>query len=234
MKAPIPANDKERLAALRDYAILDTAGEQIYDDVTKLVAYICGVPMASISFVDEDRQWFKARLGVAAQETPRDIAFCAHTILGHEPLIVRDALDDSRFADSPLVKTGERVRFYAGFPLESPEGLALGSLCALDNKPGRLTPQQEAAMRALARQVMALLELRRVSNRLAAALESVKTLEGLLPICAWCKRIRNDEGKWDTVEAYVKAHSGADFTHGICPECKQRVTSGIVARPKQS
>jgi GAF domain-containing protein len=147
---------------------------------------------------------------------------------------VPDALNDSRFSDSPLVRTGERVRFYAGFPLESPEGLSLGALCALDNKPRQLNRGQEDAMRALARQIMALLELRRVSNRLAAALESLKTLEGLLPVCAWCKRIRNEEGTWNTLEKYVRAHTSADFTHGICPDCKQRMASEIAARSKRS
>jgi hypothetical protein len=107
--------------------------------------------------------------------------------------------------------------------LINPEGLALGTLCAIDRQPRQLTAKQEKAMQALARQVMALLEFRRVSARLADALEQVQTLQALLPICAWCKRIRDDEGYWDQVEAYFHKQTGVDFTHGICPECLEKV-----------
>jgi len=224
MKAPIPDNEAERLAALREYRILDTMAEQAYDDLTALAAYLCGVPIAMISLVDESRQWFKSKLGLNQRETPRDVAFCAHAILQSEPLIVRDALKDTRFSDSALVTRSPHIRFYAGFPLASPEGFALGTLCAIDRKPRQLSAEQKGAMQALSRQVMALLELRRVSAGMAEALTKVKTLHGLLPICAWCKRIRDDKGYWSQVEAYVHEHMGADFTHGICPEClaKQR------------
>jgi len=228
MKARIPDNEAQRLAALREYRILDTAAEKTYDDITALAAYLCNVPIAMISLVDESRQWFKSKLGLNESETPRDVAFCAHAILQTEPLIVRDALKDMRFADSALVTRSPHIRFYAGFPLASPEGFALGSLCAIDRKPRQLTAEQKGAMQALARQVMALLELRRVSAQMADALERVKTLHGLLPICAWCKRIRDDKGYWSQVEAYIHAHTGADFTHGICPDCfeKQRPKKG--------
>ena len=228
MKAPLPDNEAERLAALREYHILDTGNEQAYDDITALAAYVCDAPIAMISLVDESRQWFKSRVGLSRRETPRDIAFCAHAILQSEPLIVRDALKDARFADSALVTRSPHIRFYAGFPLSSPEGFALGTLCAIDRKPRQITPRQKTAMTALARQVMALLELRRVSARIADALEKVKTLHGLLPICAWCKRIRDDQGYWSQVEAYLHQHTGADFTHSICPECleKQRPKHG--------
>jgi len=219
MKAPRPDNEAVRLAALKEYHILDTVAEQAYDDITALAAYLCGVPIAMISLVDESRQWFKSRLGLNEKETPRDVAFCAHAILQSEPLIVRDALKDTRFADSALVTRSPHIRFYAGFPLASPEGFALGTLCAIARNPQRLRPEQKRLMQALSRQVMALLELRRVSARLAEALEKVKTLHGLLPICAWCKRIRDDQGYWSQVEAYVHAHTGTDFTHGICPDC---------------
>lgn len=222
MNAPIPDNEAERLAALHEYHILDTGAEQTYDDITALAAYVCEVPIAMISLVDESRQWFKSRVGVSRRETPRDIAFCAHAILQPEPLIVRDALKDARFADSALVTRSPHIRFYAGFPLASPEGFALGTLCAIDRKPRKLAPKQKTAMGSLARQVMALLELRRVSARMADALDNVKTLHGLLPICAWCKRIRDDKGYWSQVEAYLHQHTGADFTHGICPECLER------------
>jgi GAF domain-containing protein len=223
MKAPIPGNETQRLAALREYQILDTTTEQTYDDITALAAYLCKVPIAMISLVDESRQWFKSKLGLNERETPRDVAFCAHAILQSEPLIVRDALKDSRFADSALVTRAPHIRFYAGYPLSSPEGFALGTLCAIDRKPRQLSAEQKQAMQSLSRQVMALLELRRVSTRLAEVLENVKTLHGLLPICAWCKRIRDDQGYWSQVEAYVHAHMGADFTHGICPDCFEKM-----------
>jgi GAF domain-containing protein len=227
MNAPIPDIEAERLAALKEYHILDTAAEQAYDDITALAAYLCEVPIAMISLVDESRQWFKSKLGLNQRETPRDVAFCAHAILQSEPMIIRDALKDARFADSALVKRSPHIRFYAGFPLATPEGFALGTLCAIDRRPRRLSAGQKRAMSALARQVMARMELRRVSRQMAEALEKVKTLHGLLPICAWCKRIRDDKGYWSQVEAYVHAHTDADFTHGICPECLAKM------RPKK-
>ena len=222
MKAPIPDNEAARLAALREYRILDTEAEQTYDDITALAAYVCEAPIALISLVDESRQWFKSRVGITQQETPRDVAFCAHAILQSEPLIVRDALKDERFSDSALVTRAPHIRFYAGFPLTTPDGLAVGTLCAIDRKPRHLSAERKAAMQALARQVMALLELRRVSARMAEVLDKIRTLHGLLPICAWCKRIRDDQGYWQQVEAYVHEHTGADFTHGICPECLEK------------
>jgi len=223
MKAPLPNNEAERLAALKEYHILDTGTEQSYDDITALAAHICEVPIAMISLVDEVRQWFKSRVGLVQQQTSREIAFCAHAILQHEPFIVRDATKDRRFADNPMVTGDPYIRFYAGFPLINPEGLALGTLCVIDRQPRQLSAEQLKTMQALSRQVMALLELRRVSARLTDALDQVKTLQGLLPICAWCNRIRDDEGYWDQIEAYFHKHTGADFTHGICPQCREKV-----------
>ena len=222
MKAPLPTNEAERLAALKEYHILDTGTEQSYDDITVLAAHICNVPIAMISLVDEVRQWFKSKVGLKQQQTSRDVAFCAHAILQNEPFIVGDATKDRRFADNALVTGEPHVRFYAGIPLINPQGLALGTLCVVDHQPRRLSAAQQKALQALSRQVMALLELRRVSAHLADALEHVKTLEGLLPICAWCKRIRDDKGYWDQVEAYLHKSTGADFTHGICPQCLEK------------
>ena len=222
-QAPLPTNEAERLAALNEYRILDTETEQSYDDITTLAAQICGVPIAMISLVDEARQWFKSRVGMEQQQTPREVAFCAHAILQNKPFIVKDATKDRRFAGSALVTGEPHIRFYAGIPLVNPEGMALGTLCVVDHQPRRLSAAQQKTLQALSRQVMALLELRRVSARLANALEQVKTLQELLPICAWCKRIRDDEGYWNQVEAYFHKHTGADFTHGICPECLEKV-----------
>ena len=223
MKAPLPPNEQHRLAALREYQILDTEPEQEYDDITFLATQVCQVPVAMISLVDESRQWFKSKLGVRRCQTPRDVAFCAHAILQSEPLIVRDALKDYRFCDNALVKRSPHIRFYAGFPLLNPRGHSLGTLCAIDRRPRQLSASQDRAMRALSRVVMARMELQRVSSHLANELESVRTLHGLLPICAWCKRIRDDQGYWNQVETYISAHSNADFTHGVCPECKDKL-----------
>jgi len=222
MKAPIPKNEAERLAALKEYRVLDTQPEQSYDDITALASHICRVPITMISLVDKSRQWFKSKVGIEQRQTRREVAFCAHAILDDEPFIVEDARKDRRFSDNALVIGKPHVRFYAGFPLVNPDGLALGTLCAIDRKPRRLTPVQTHAMEALARQVMALLEARRVSARLAAALAQVAFLQELLPICAWCKRIRDDQGYWDQMEAYLQKNAGIDFTHGICPECSKR------------
>lgn len=223
MKAPIPTNEAERLEALREYQVLDTKAERTYDNIAILAAQICEVPVAMISLVDEARQWFKARVGLTRRETPRDVAFCAHAILQHKPLVVRDATKDKRFADNALVQREPHIRFYTGIPLINPEGLALGTLCVIDRQPRKLSAAQMKALQALSRQVMALLELRRVSVHLAEALNHVKTLRGLLPICAWCKRIRDDKGYWAQVEAYFHKNTGIDFTHGICSECLEKV-----------
>jgi len=236
MKAPLPENETQRLAALKEYQVLDTLAEQSYDDLTMLAAQVCNVPVAMVSLVDESRQWFKSKLGLNPQETPRDVAFCAHTILRSEPMIVPDAMKDERFADSALVRGSPHIRFYAGFPLVTSEGFAVGTLCAIDRKPRQLSTTQRHAMQALSRQVMVLLELRRTSAHLAEALEKVKTLHGLLPICAWCKRIRDDQGYWNQVEAYIHVQTGVDFTHGICPECleKRRAATALKQQTESS
>ena len=223
MEALIPTDEAERLDALKEYHILDTETEQSYDDITALAAHICKVPVAMISLVDEVRQWFKSKLGTDQQQTPRAVAFCAHAILQNGPFIVRDTAKDPRFANNSLVTGEPHIRFYAGVPLVNPQGLALGTLCVIDHQPRRLSVTQRKALEALSRQVMALLELRRISTHLADSLHHVKKLQGLLPICAWCKRIRDDAGYWDQVEAYFHKSTGADFTHGICPHCLEKL-----------
>jgi PAS domain S-box-containing protein len=163
--APPPWREQDRLAALDGYAIMDTPAEGEFDDIVRIAAQICGVPMALISLVDGTRQWFKATLGVEASETPREIAFCAHAIQQRNTLIVEDATRDARFAANPLVTGDPHLRFYAGAQLETPDGLPLGSLCVLDRQPRELTADQQSALEALARQVMAQLELRKALAR---------------------------------------------------------------------
>lgn len=169
MKSPLPSNEPERLAALRNYAVLDTPPEQAFDDLTAIAAEICGAPSAVVSFVDSDRQWFKSRIGVAAEQTPRDISFCTHTILhADEVLEVADARVDPRFAASPLVTGEAGICFYAGAPLVTTHGHALGAICVMDRQPRALTETQRAALQALSRQVVAQLDLRRHVRELAA------------------------------------------------------------------
>ena len=158
--SPIVPNEAERLAALRRYDILDTPAEADFDDFTRLAAQICGTTMATITLVDSARQWFKGHLGLAERETPRDVSFCGHTIAGSEILEVPDTLEDERFRDNPLVTGDPRVRFYAGAPLVTPDGLNIGALCVLDRTPHRLTPAQREMLTVLSRQVVHLLELR--------------------------------------------------------------------------
>ncbi len=165
------ADEESRLAALRSYNILDTLPEKEYDDIVRLVCTICNVPTAVISLVDTERQWFKARQGMELSQTPREISFCAHALGQPELFVVPDAALDGRFAGSPLVTSGPQVRFYAGAPLVTPEGEALGTLCALDNQPRTLTGEQQEALMILSRQVMAHLELRRRSAEQERAMQ---------------------------------------------------------------
>jgi GAF domain-containing protein len=156
-----PANEAGRVAALEKYAILDTDAEQSFDDLTLLASFICKTPMALISLVDEDRQWFKSRVGMDAKETTRDIAFCSTAILQADVFVVPDALKDDRFRDNPLVVSDPHIRFYAGAPLINEDGYALGTLCVVDRAPRELAPDQKEALKALSRLVLAQLEFRR-------------------------------------------------------------------------
>ena len=399
MQASLPANEVERLATLRSYGLLDTPAEAAFDDIAYLAAHICQTPISLVSLVDANRQWFKARHGLGVSETHRDFSFCAHAILQPgELLLVPDAPQDRRFADNQLVTGAPHIRFYAGMPLTTPEGHALGSLCVIDRQPRLLSAAQLDALRMLARQVGALLEMRRQKQLLAdaesstaarnaelsranfllhteieerkrvegalgareeqlrdlfenatdliqsvapdgrllfvnrawlntlgyraaelsaltvfdiihpdslseclekfgrvmqgeplhnfqaifrakdgrsvyvegnascrfehgkpvatraifrditqrkaveaererliaelqAALAEVKTLGGLLPICGWCKKIRDDTGYWNSVEGYLKQHVEVEFTHGICPECTTKMMADLAKVP---
>lgn len=170
MKAPLPENEIDRLEALRRYEIMDTLAEQSYDDLTRLAAAITGSPIALISLVDQGRQWFKSKIGLAVSETPREFAFCAHAILDPgRALMVRDARADARFAENPLVTGEPDIRFYFGAPLVTPDHQALGTLCVIDRVPRELDAAQMESMAALSRQVVTHLELRRHTAELRQA-----------------------------------------------------------------
>ncbi|MFJ3483573.1 diguanylate cyclase domain-containing protein [Pseudomonas sp. NPDC090202] len=150
MEAPIPPYEKERLEALHFLEILDTPAEASLDRITRLVARVLNVPIALVSLVDEDRQWFKSRAGLEASETPREMAFCAHAILQTSPLVVPDAQEDERFRDNQLVTGAPNIRFYAGVPIRTSQGFAVGTLCAIDERPRQLSQEDIDTLRDLA------------------------------------------------------------------------------------
>jgi len=198
-------SETERLETLYRYQILDTKPEQAFDDLTLLASYICETPIALITLIDADRQWFKSRVGVSASETSRSISFCSHAIEQTGLYIVADATSDAKFRDNPLVTGDPNIRFYAGAPLITPSGQALGTLCVIDRIPRTLTAPQIEALEALRRQVQAQLELRvnlrdleqalsrrdqaeadqrRLISTLKSSIEGLNKLGGLMPYCS--------------------------------------------------
>ena len=214
MIPPIPANEAERLRTLKLYNILDTGADRAFDDLTRLAAAICHTPIALITLVDQDRQWFKSRIGLEASETPRAVAFCAHAIAQDGLFVVEDASKDPRFQANPFVVSAPHVRFYAGAPLDV-GGASLGTLCVIDQEPRQLSNRQREALRILGEAVVTQLELRR-------ALDSLRTAEHLLKMCAWCRAIKAEDGTWNPLDAYLM--TTVPVTHGVCPDCEARMS----------
>lgn len=158
--APLPESESERISKLDKYNILDTPSEHVFDRITRLVSQLIDVPIALVSLVDAERQWFKSKQGLEALETPRDIAFCAHAILDDGIFVIDDTLADPRFADNPLVTSDPKIRFYAGAPLRTQDGFKLGTLCAIDRKPRKLSDDQRQILMDLAGVVVDEMELR--------------------------------------------------------------------------
>lgn len=221
-----------RIAALQQYDIMDTEPEQSFDDLVLLTSVICDTPIAMISLLDAHRQWFKARVGITYSESAIEHAFCAHAIQQERVFLVPDATQDDRFRENPGVTGNPHIRSYAGAPLLSHDGVPLGTLCAIDQQPRQFTPAQLGALSALARQVERLLDLRRTVKALqqtltevAAANQEIATLRDILPMCSWCRKVRDDDDYWSNVDDYLATHSHIRFSHGICPVCAEQVRS---------
>ncbi|CAM4351332.1 PAS domain S-box protein [Cytophagaceae bacterium 50C-KIRBA] len=170
---PIPQNEEERLTALLQYNILDTISEEEFDDLTQLASSICQVPIALISLIDKDRQWFKSKIGLTIEETSRGISFCQYTIMGDSVFEVQNTLQDNRFIDNPFVTGQDEIRFYAGAPLLNPDGYAIGSICVLDRVPRQLTEEQKKSLQTLSKQVINQLELRQKNIQLKDEIASL-------------------------------------------------------------
>jgi sigma-B regulation protein RsbU (phosphoserine phosphatase) len=219
MQACLPSDEDARLDALRRYDVLDTPTEAQYDDITRLVAEICEAPVALITLIDRDRQFFKSSVGVNLRETPRDIALCAHALLQRDILIVGDTRDDPRFADNPLVTGEPHLRFYAGALLQTSDGFPLGTLCILDFRPRELTERQITALRVLARNVMTQLELR---YALARERRIAEVLQRALLIKPPSESIRGMDVETIYTPAWDEAQVGGDF-YDVFPVANHQV-----------
>ena len=214
-----PDNEAKRLNALNEYKILGTKPEQSYDDITKIASSVCSTPIALLSLIDVDRQWFKSKVGVDIKETPRDWSFCAHAIHSSDPLIVPDALMDDRFRDNPLVCGDPKIRLYAGFPLENSEALRMGTLCVIDRVPRQLNDKECGVMKALARQVVSFLELRKKSINLIESFCAHTENNRMISTCSYCRKAQDKNGHWMHLDKYLSLRSNLNFTHGICDAC---------------
>jgi signal transduction histidine kinase len=177
VRAPLPTDENDRVAALHDTRVLDTLPEDDFDDIALLASEICGTPMGLVSLVDTDRQWFKAKVGLEVDEMHRDMSFCAHAVTGHDLFEVPDALADARFADNPLVLGDDNVRFYAGAPVVLDGTHSVGTVCVVDHVPRELSTGQRRALRSLARHASVQLELRRYARHAGDIADRMRQLD---------------------------------------------------------
>jgi signal transduction histidine kinase len=183
--ATIPENEKERMKALKSFSILDTFSEKEYDEITLLASIICDTPISLITLIDGDRQWFKSKFGLDVEETPRELSFCGHAILNNGQLFtVEDSRLDERFHDNPFVTGPPNVVFYAGAPLVTSDGLSLGTLCVLDDKPKSLTAIQQKAMEVLSNKIISLFELKKANLLLEKKNQELETQRAELEMFA--------------------------------------------------
>lgn len=180
LEPPFPTNEHERLMEILDYEILDTLPEISFDDLVKVASIVCKTPISLISLVDSDRQWFKARIGLEVHELPRDISFCGHTINQLDVFIVNDSDKDVRFADNPIVTGEPFVKFYAGAPLISSQGNAIGTICVIDQVPRELNQEQVTILQLLAKQVVQVMELRKQTLNRNKAIHELKEISKTL------------------------------------------------------
>ncbi|MCC5816720.1 MAG: PAS domain-containing protein [Leptospira sp.] len=226
LKPPIPESENERLKALYSYDLLDTIAEDQFDRLTKLAATICGVPIALVSLIDKDRQWFKSKVGLDANETPRNISFCQYAIMDQNVFVVEDSKLDERFIENPLVTGNPKIRFYAGQPLITPDGHALGTLCVIDNIPRKLDEKQQESLRLLAGEVVhniitrkkqaEILELKEVLNSQKNELQKITTLlndaQRIAKLGAWELDLKTGKTFW-TDEVYSIHEVDKSFDH---------------------
>lgn len=216
--APLPDNESQRLQTLRLYEVLDSEPEQAFDDITAASARIFGTPICLITLVDEDRQWFKSSYGLEAEQTDRDVAFCAHAILTDDTFVVEDAQFDHRFSDNPLVTSEPNIRFYAGAPLTVADDSRLGTLCVIDSTPRSIDAERLQILEVLRDAVVANLELRRLARRPDAEPD-------MLSLCAWCTRVRDTrEQDWVYPDEFLQRHN--DVSHSICESCRDKMMKG--------
>jgi len=212
----LPTDEAERLQALRNYNILDTLPEKQFDDITKLASIICGTPITLISLIDENRQWFKSKIGLNVSETPREISFCQYAILHDEVFEIENSLQDERFAKNPLVTGNPNIRFYAGAPLKTDDGHNIGTLCVIDVHPKKLSAEQKEALSILAKQVVANIELRKEHNKIAdekqLISESNDLLHAFLENSPSLIAMKDVEGRYIYVNSKTANYFGKDIS----------------------
>ena len=221
--AALPTNENDRLRALYCYHILDTPEEPAFDMLTRVAAAQLQMPISLISLVDANRQWFKSHFGLEARSTPRDVAFCGHTILEREPMIVPDAQRDARFADNPLVTGAPHVRFYAGAALVTPDGYPIGTICVIDRIAREFSAAQTQKLQTLAGQVMERLELHRVLHE-ARRGEAVAAVRGDLTAAAFRKRVL---GWWRHVKRWLRHAEPYQYTYSVVMEYQQSLLATL-------